>query len=186
MAQQATVYRFPIQLSHVDRAVYQALDLRMARHPSESERYLLARVIAYCLLVEDNPDVKLEFSKGGLSSPEEPPLSIHTLDGRLLCWVEIGSPSAERLHKVAKASPRVVIVTQHDPGLLLKELAGKKVHRIEDIELYSLGPSFLDALAAHIGDRGCSLDITVSEGELYVNVAGESLQWTLGRVPLHA
>ena len=184
MALQATVYRFPVQLSHVDRGVYQTLDLRVGRHPSETERYLLARIIAYCLLVEDNPDVKLEFSKGGLSSPEEPPLSIHTLDGRLLCWVEIGNPSPERLHKVAKASPRVVVVTQHDPAFLLKELAGKKVHRIEEIEVYALEPKFLDAIAAHIGDRGCALEITVSEGELYVTAGGESLQTTLTRVPL--
>ena len=184
MALQATVYRFPVQLSHVDRSVYQTLDLRVGRHPSETERYLLARIIAYCLLVADDPNEKLEFSKGGLSAPEEPALSIRLLDGRLLCWIEIGSPSAERLHKVAKASPRVVVVTQHDPALLLKELAGKKIHRSEDIELYALAPAFLDAIAAHIGDRGCALEITVSEGELYVTAGGEALQTTLVRLPL--
>jgi uncharacterized protein YaeQ len=184
VALHATVYRFAVQLSHVDRGVYQALDLRLARHPSESERYLLARVIAYCMLVEDNPDVRLEFSKGGLSSPDEPALSMRTLDGRLQCWVEIGTPSVDRLHKAAKAAPRVVVVTQHDPALLRQEIRGKKVHRVEDIELYAPEPGFLDAIAVHIGERGCALDVTISEGELYVTAGGAALQTNIARLLL--
>jgi len=182
MALQATVYRFPVQLSHVDRGVYETLDIRFARHPSETERYLLARLFAWCLLFEEG----LEVSKGGLSSPDEPALSIRSLDGRLLCWIEIGNPSADRLHKASKASPRVVVVTQHDPQLLLKEIEGKKVHKLESIEVIALDGSFLDAVAAHIGDRGTKLEVTVSEGELYVTAGGEALQTTLRRVPLLA
>lgn len=184
MALQATVYRFPVQLSHVDRGVYAALDLRLARHPSETERYLLARLLAYCLLVDESPDVKLEFSKGGLSSPDEPALAIHTLDGRLVCWVEIGNPSADRLHKASKASPRVVVVTHHDPTLLQKDVAGTKVHRADAIEVFALDAQVLDEVARHIGDRGCAMDVTISEGELYLTVGGASLQTTLVRVAL--
>ena len=47
MALSATVYHLQIELSDVDRGVYEALDLRVARHPSESMPYLLTRVIAY-------------------------------------------------------------------------------------------------------------------------------------------
>lgn len=180
MALQATVYRFPVQLSHVDRGIYETLDVRLARHPSETERYLLARLFAWCLLYEEG----IELSKGGLSSPEEPALSIKTLDGRLTTWIEIGNPSAERLHKAAKAAPRVVVVTQHDPALLVSEVAGQKVHKVEAIEVIALDPTFLDAVARHIGDRGTKLEVTLSEGELYVTVGGESLQTTLRRVPL--
>ena len=46
MALSATVYHIQIELSDVDRGVYEALDLRVARHPSESMPYLLTRVIA--------------------------------------------------------------------------------------------------------------------------------------------
>jgi uncharacterized protein YaeQ len=180
MAQQATVYRFNVQLSHVDRGVYDTLDLRMARHPSETERFLLTRLIAYCHLVEEG----LEFSKGGLSSPDEPALSIKSLDGRQLAWIEIGNPSAERLHKAAKACKRVVVVTHHDVALLLNEVSGKKVHRVEEIEVIALEPSFLDRLARHIGDRGCAVEVTISEGELYATAGGEAIQTTLRKVTL--
>ena len=46
MALGATVHRFQIDLSDVDRGVYEALDLRVARHPSESVPYLLTRTLA--------------------------------------------------------------------------------------------------------------------------------------------
>src|SRR3954469_15408398 len=98
MALSATVYRLQIDLSDVDRNLYQALDLRVARHPSESMRYLLTRILAYCLCHEEG----IAFSKGGLSSNEEPPLTIRDLQGNLRTWIEIGSPSAERLHKASK------------------------------------------------------------------------------------
>jgi len=48
----ATIYTFDIELSDVDRNVYETLSVRVARHPSEAEDYLLARVLAYCEQLE--------------------------------------------------------------------------------------------------------------------------------------
>ena len=53
MALTATIYHFEIDLSDVDRSVYQLLDLRLAQHPSESMRFMLARAIAYCLFYDE-------------------------------------------------------------------------------------------------------------------------------------
>lgn len=180
MALQATPYRFQVQLAHVDRGVYQELDVKMARHPSETERWLLLRLLAWCYLFEEG----LAFSKGGLSSPEEPPLSVHTLDGRLTTWVEIGSPSAERLHKAAKAAPRVVLFTHADAALLLESLRKEKIHRREDIEVWRVDPAFLDAVAAHVGDRGAKLELTITEGTLFVGVGGDTHTTALERLSL--
>ena len=80
MAQQATPLRFKVALAHVDRDVYESLDLRLAQHPSENKRYLLCRLFAYCALYEEG----LAFSRGGLSSPDEAPITQRSLDGRLL------------------------------------------------------------------------------------------------------
>ena len=49
MALTATVYTIDIDLADSDRGVYETLALRVARHPSESEEYLLTRVLAYAL-----------------------------------------------------------------------------------------------------------------------------------------
>ena len=49
MALTATVYTFDVAVNDVDRGVYETLAIKAARHPSESEDYLLTRVLAYCL-----------------------------------------------------------------------------------------------------------------------------------------
>ena len=38
MALQATMRRFEVNLAHADKEQYEELDLRVAQHPSESER----------------------------------------------------------------------------------------------------------------------------------------------------
>ncbi|HEU4533608.1 MAG TPA: YaeQ family protein, partial [Polyangiaceae bacterium] len=113
MALTATMYHLRIELSDVDRGVYEQLDLRLAKHPSENARYLFTRTIAYCLCYEEG----IAFSRG-LAASEEPAVWVKTPDGRLALSIEVGSPSAERLHKASKASERLVVFTHYDPALL--------------------------------------------------------------------
>src|ERR1700722_14698215 len=49
MANLATLYRFKLSVSDVDRGVYEDLDFRVPMHPSENAAYLLSRVLAYAL-----------------------------------------------------------------------------------------------------------------------------------------
>ena len=117
MALTATMHHVEVTLSDVDRGVYEALDLRIAQHPSESMRYMLTRTLAYCLSYEEG----IAFSKGGLSSTDEPAISVKDPTGILLAWIEIGSPSAERLHKASKAARRVAVFTHAELAQLRKE-----------------------------------------------------------------
>lgn len=180
MAQTATPVRFKVQLSDVDRGVYEALDVKMAQHPSETRRYLLCRLCAYLLLYEEG----LAFSKGGLSSPDEAPLSSKTLDGRLTLQVEVGTPSADRLHKASKAAPRLVVFTHQSLHLLKDAIAGHKIHKLDAIDVYAIDGAFLDDVDSHLGERGGDLDVTVTDGLLYVTVAGVALSTPVAPVRL--
>ncbi len=174
MALQATVYHLQIELSDVDRGVYEALDLRIGRHPSESMPYLLTRVIAYALLYEEG----IAFSKGGLSSTDEPPITVRDLQGNLRAWVEVGTPSADRLHKASKAAPRVVVFTQHDPRLLLKEAATRAIHKADRIEVYALPADFLDELGA-LTERNARWALLRTDGTLFLTVGDQTLSAAL-------
>jgi uncharacterized protein YaeQ len=165
VALSATVYHVEIELSDIDRNVYETLDLRIARHPSESMPYFLTRTIAYALLYEEG----IAFSKGGLSSADEPPLTIRDLQGNLRVQVEIGTPSAERLHKASKASPRLVVFTQNDPRLLIREAGTREIHKADQIEVYALEPKFLNRLGG-ITDRNARWTLMRNDGELYITV----------------
>src|SRR5262245_47797058 len=144
MALPATMRRFEIEVADSDRSVYETLDLRVAQHPSESERYLIARVLARVLEHAEG----LEFSKGGVSDDEEPALIQRDLRGDLVAWIEVGAPSPDRLHKATKQCARVVVYAWKNPDEQLAAIAERRVHRGEHIVLRALDPTFLDAVAA--------------------------------------
>jgi len=178
VALSATIYNFSIQLSDADRGVYQALALKVARHPSESEEYLLTRVLAYCLEFAEG----IGFSRG-ISDPEEPALSVRDLTGALKAWIDIGSPDAARLHKAAKAAPRVVVYTHKDPAQLQRQLAGERIHRAEALELYAIDREIIAGLARHL-ERRTAFDLSVTDRHLFISIGDATLSGAVERVML--
>jgi uncharacterized protein YaeQ len=177
MALPATMRKFEISLADSDRQIYETLDLRVAQHPSESERYLVARVLARALEHAEG----LEFSKGGVSDDDEPALVQRDLRGDLVAWIEIGAPSADRVHKASKAAPRVAIYAWKNPDQLAAAIRERKVHR--DPELYALPAELLDAVAATL-DRTNRWDLAVTGGQLYLTVGDRLFEGSVTRVAI--
>jgi uncharacterized protein YaeQ len=171
MAPNATLFRLEVDLSDVDRSNYAQLELRPARHPSESMRYLVTRTLAYCLSYEEG----IAFSKGGISSTDEPPVVVRDHQGILLAWIDVGTPSADRVHKASKAARRVEIYGASNLADLRAEAAGGRVHRASEIDVWTFDGSFLDALEARF-ERNLSLTLVRTEGQLYVTVAGATFE----------
>ncbi len=165
MGHPSTLYRFHINLSDVDQGIYKTLDLRLAQHPSESHAYLLTRLFAFVL----NDREYLEFAPEGLGDPDAPGISATTPNGEILLWIEIGNPSAKKLHKATKAAKQVKVYTYKDPETLLKEIHGNKVYHAESIEIYSLDPKFLEPLAGRL-ERKNTWGVIQHEGTLNVSV----------------
>ena len=169
MALTATIYNIDIDLADADRQVYETLALRVARHPSESEAYLLTRVLAYALEYREG----IAFSRG-LSQPDEPAISVRDLTGALRVWVEVGTPDAERLHRAAKAADRVVVYTHKDPAQFVRQLAGERIHRIEALELYSIDRRLITALAERL-DRRMAFSLSITDRDLYISIGSDTL-----------
>ena len=178
MALGATMRRFEIELADSDRGVYEQLELRAAQHPSESDRYLAARVIARAL--EHGPGV--EFSAGGVSSGDEPAIVARDLRGDLTAWIEVGSPSPERLHKATKLGARVAIYGWRGDALA-REIAEGRVHKAAAIELFDLTPELLDAIAATL-DRANAWALSIAGGTIYATCNGRALEGALRRIDL--
>lgn len=180
MALTATIHNFDIQLANVDRGVYETLSLRVARHPSETEEYLVTRVLAYCLEYGEG----IAFSRG-LSEPNEPALTVRDLTGALRAWIEVGAPDAARLHRAAKAAPRVAVYMHKDPAQLMRQLAGERIHRADALELYSVSRDILDALVSNL-DRRVAFDLSITDGDLYLVIGGSTITGRMGRHSLVA
>ena len=178
MALSATIYNFSIQLSDVDRGVYEAMALKVARHPSESEAHLLTRVLAYCLEFAEG----IGFSRG-ISEPDAPALSVRDLTGALKVWIDIGSPDAARLHKAGKAAPRVAVYTHKDPALLRQQLAGERIHRADALELYAIDRGLLAGLVQRL-ERRMQFDLSVTDRHLFLSVGDATLSGDVTRIAL--
>jgi uncharacterized protein YaeQ len=76
------------------------------------------------------------FSKG-LSDPDEPAVLVRDLTGALQAWIEVGLPEPERLHRAAKAAPRVAVYTHKDPAQWATRIADARAQTAE-IEKESL------------------------------------------------
>ena len=170
MALTATIYRVSVELAHIDRGVYETLDLRLARHPSETLDYMATRMLAYCL----------EFTEGialtdGVSSGDEPAIVVRDLTGKLTAWIEVGLPSWERLHRGHKLAGRAAVYTHRGITQVLGELNGHGIHRAGDIPVVELDRAFVTTLAESL-DRRSTLSLSITEGQLYVDVADRHLE----------
>ena len=176
MALTATIYNFDVQLSDVDRGVYETLSFRAAQQPSETEEYLVTRVLAYCLEYTEG----IDFTKG-LAEPDTPAILVRDLTGAITAWIEVGSPDADRLHKASKASPRVAVYMFKDPAALVRQVSGARIHRAEHVEVYGVDRELIAGLVARL-DRRTKLELAVTDRHLYVTVGGATLD---GRVERH-
>ncbi|CAN5454469.1 YaeQ family protein [soil metagenome] len=176
MALTATIHNFEIDLSDSDRGVYESLELRVARHPSESEEHLVTRVLAYCLEHAEG----IAFSKG-VSTPDEPAITVRDLTGAFRAWIEVGSPDAARLHKACKASPRVAVYTHKDPGKLLANLEGERIHREDALEVYAVDRGLVAALCARL-NRRMTFALSVTDREMYISIGDATLTGSAHRV----
>ena len=173
MALPSTIYRTTIQLSDIDRGVYETLQTSVARHPSETEERLVARLLASALCYEDG----LQFTRG-ICVGEEPDLWSKGPDGRVTLWVEVGLPEPERLIKAARHAGRVALLAcgaalPHWERHQLPRLAG-----VTNLAIATLDQGFTSRLVALL-ERGITWDITITEGTLYLQVAGETLETPL-------
>lgn len=164
MAQTATIYNFAIDLADMDRGVYETLDLRVARHPSETAEYMIVRVLAYCLEFQEG----IELTEG-VSSGDEPALLVRDLTGRVTAWIEVGMPDANRLHRGSKLAGRVAVYTHRDVRQLLAQLSGEKIHRGEAIPIRAFDRGSIEEIAASV-DRRTQAALSVSHGELFLTI----------------
>jgi uncharacterized protein YaeQ len=178
VANAATLYNFKVDLADVDRGAYASLEVRVARHPSESPEYMLTRLLAYCLEYQEG----IVFTDG-VSAVDEPAVLVRDLTGRITAWIEVGAPSAERLHRGAKLAERCAIYTHRDPAQVLALYTGARIHRAEQIPVISFGRGYLETVAATLPRRG-ALAVSRTEGQLYLDVDGVTHGTTLEERPV--
>ena len=106
MALKSTIFKAELQIADLDRNYYQNHALTVARHPSETDERMMARILAFVLYA----DPALIFGKG-LSSEDEPDLWRKDLTGAIELWIEVGLPDEKRIRRACGRARQVVVLT---------------------------------------------------------------------------
>jgi len=170
LAQTATIYTVTIDLSDLDRGVFETLELRVARHPSETAEYMLVRLMAYCLEYEEGIALT-----EGVSSGDEPALVVRDLTGRVTAWIEVGLPDAARLHRGSKLAGRAAVYTHRDVRQLLAQLEGGRIHRAAEIPIRAFDRTAVDEAADSL-DRRSAFTVTISGGDVHLSFADRTFE----------
>lgn len=173
------LYRFEIELSNIDDGIYEKLDFRISQHPSETETYLVTRVLAYILSYQEN----LEFTPQGLGDPDAPAIRSIAANGAFDLWVEIGNPSAKRLHKASKSADKVIVYTYKNVEVLLTEMRTNEIHRVNDIDIYAFDSEFLTELE-HKLQKNNRWSFMLQQGQIDVTISDISISTELKKYSL--
>lgn len=162
MALPSTIYRVNIQLSDIDRNIYETIQTTSAKHPSETDERLVARLLALAIFHEPG----FSFTKG-LCASDEPDIWVVGPDGRTNFWVEVGLPDADRIIKASRHSDKVALLAF---GRALANWDQQHLPRLENIAnlvVVSIDHGFITTFASRL-ERVIDWSVTITEGTLYL------------------
>ena len=170
MALPSIIYKASIQLSDVDRGVYESLQATVARHPSETEERLVARLLAYAIFYA----AELSFTTG-ISATDEPDLWLQGGDGRVRFWIEVGLPEADRIIKASRHSERVALLACGKALASWDQQHLPRLEKVANLTVISIDQAFINKLASLL-ERSISWSITITEGSLYLTIGEETME----------
>jgi uncharacterized protein YaeQ len=162
MALPSTIYRANLQISDIDRGVYETVQTTVAQHPSETVERLVARLLALAIFYE--PDVA--FTKG-LCATDEPDIWVIGPDGRALLWIEVGLPESDRIIKACRHAERVALLACGKALASWDQQHLPKIGNIRNLTIVSVDQVFINTLASKL-ERTINWSITITEGTIYL------------------
>ena len=170
MARNATIYRAQLELSHIDRDVYAELQLTVARHPSETMKRTLMRLLAFGLRYDEG----LEFGRG-VSATEEPDLWRRSGDGRVIEWIEVGQPEARRLIKASRQSERCQLFVFGEGAERWRQAQLDDMKVPDNLGVARIDDAFVDAIADS-AERSLRWSMTISEATIFLTTGDATFE----------
>jgi uncharacterized protein YaeQ len=173
MALKATIFKASLQIADMDRYYYATHALTVARHPSETDERMMARLLAFAL----NAHERLEFGKG-LSDTDEPDLWQKSLTGAIEHWIEVGQPDDRRLLRACGRSGRVTVYAYGNRAELWWKPIAETLERAKNLAVWRVPVPAVEALGKLAG-RSMQLQCTVQEGQVYFSGETKTVQLEL-------
>lgn len=160
MALKSTIYKAELNVADMDRHVYQDFSLTVARHPSETDARMMLRVLTFALHAGE----RLAFGRG-ISTDDEPDLWQKSLSGEIELWVDLGTPSENRIRKACGRSSSVVLYAYGDRSAPVwwEKIRGE-LQRFKQLRVLLLSDDSMQQLG-EISAANMQLQCSIQDGE---------------------
>ena len=185
MALKSTIFKASLQIADIDNGYYADHALTLARHPSETDERMMIRLVALALQAHKlqsvcGGDGVLAFG-AGLSSPDEPDVSLTDYTGRKRLWIEVGQPEDKPLLKACGKADEVVLYCFSAAADIWWKTMENKLARPQNLSVWRV-PAVQSQALITLAQRSMQLQATVQEGVLMLgdgsrNVDIEPLRW---------
>jgi uncharacterized protein YaeQ len=163
VALKATIYKAELQIADMNRHYYETHSLTIARHPSETEERVMARVLMFGLYASES----LTFTKG-LFEVDEPDVWAKDLTDAIQLWIDVGQPDETRIKKASNRSKKVVVLSYNTSTDVWYKGIENKIARLDNVTVLQLLPEQSEALTALV-NRTVRWSFTIQDDEILVS-----------------
>lgn len=161
MAIGSTIHKIQLNISNMDTNYYETHELTIAKHPSETDKRLMLRLVAFALNATDRLLIT-----NGISADDEPDLWEKEYTGDVKLWIELGQPDEKRVRKACGKSGRVIVYTYNLNSAETWWAQNKEQYsRFKNLSVIHLHTEDLEALS----ERSMRLQCNISDEELSVH-----------------
>jgi uncharacterized protein YaeQ len=165
MAQNATIYKVELSVCDMDRHYYETHKLTVAKHPSETDKRLMVRILAFALNAHEN----LEMTKG-LSTDDEPDIWQKSLNGELELWVTLGLPGDKVVRQSCGKAKEVIVYSY---GGKTAEMWWEKIQnsttRFSNLQVINFSEQDISKLEK-LASRSMTLQVNIQDNDVMVSV----------------
>jgi uncharacterized protein YaeQ len=169
MALKSTIFKIDLQIADMDRGYYADHALTIARHPSENDERMMARVLAFALHAHE----ALAFGRG-LSADDEADLWRRDLTGEIEQWIDVGQPDERLLRKACNRAAEVVLVTYGRTAAVWWAQNRAALERLANLRVLHVPAATSAALAALV-ERSMRLQCTVQDAQVWLGHERETV-----------
>ena len=169
MALKATINKATIHLSDMDRHYYDTLQLTVAQHPSETNRRMMIRLIAFVL----NANEHLQFGKG-VSDEDEAAIWQINYSDEINLWIELGQLDEKRLKKACNQAKAVKLYCYGSSVNTWWSQVELNMNKFERLSIEQFEPSTCEALVKLLS-RNMEFQCSIQDGQLWLTSGEETL-----------
>ncbi len=165
MALKATIYKASMNIADMTRHVYLEQNITFAQHPSETDKRMMLRLLAWAIFADEN----LKFTKG-LCENTEPELWIKEYNDDITLWIELGLPDEKRLKKACNQAKNVVLFTYDDNAAeVWKSKNLNKLYSYPHLQIIHINDEILEILAT-ASERTMNIQASIEDDQMWFTV----------------